>query len=351
VCGDFYDFVTVAGGGIGVVLGDVCGVGPAAANDAAFARYTLRSFVADESDPAPLMSKLNSHIGRHLSSDRFVRLVLGVLDPERAELCYVNAGHVPPVVYRSAAGRVEWLSEGELPLGVVPEQRYEAKRVLLEPGDMLVFYADGVTEGIRKGRVFGQGKLQDLVEEYGVGTPGELVQAIRRSVEAWAPSDELRDDVALLVCQVASDAAIAEPTRELLLPNEPARLRELRAFVAGYLADLRAPIEESQEVIIAVGEAASNACKYGRSAQGRSELRVRCALEGPDIVISVSDDGPGFDPAKTHRNGLPDRFASGGRGMFLMHQFMDSVEFSTSEGGTTVTLKRAMAVGAGRARV
>jgi serine/threonine-protein kinase RsbW len=127
-----------------------------------------------------------------------------------------------------------------------------------------------------------------------------------------------------------------------LLPNEPARIKELRAFVAGYLADLRAPIEESQEVVIAVGEAASNACKYGRRADGRSEIRVRCAREGHDVVISVSDDGPGFDLETIPRNGLPDRFASGGRGMFLMHQLMDSVEIDTSAAGTTVTLRRAV---------
>jgi serine phosphatase RsbU (regulator of sigma subunit)/anti-sigma regulatory factor (Ser/Thr protein kinase) len=348
VCGDFYDFVALPQGRVGIVLGDVCGVGPPAANDAAFTRYTLRSFVADESDPVALMSKLNAHIDRHLSNDRFVRLVLGILDPERAELSYVNAGHVPPVIYRARSGRAEWLGEGGLPLGVSPDEPYEARRVQLEPGDMLLFYADGVTEGIRKGRVFGQGRLQDLVEEYGVGTPGELVQAIRRSVEAWAPSDELRDDVALLVGQVVPDAAIAEPARELLLPNEPARVKELRAFVADYLADLRAPIEESQEIVIAVGEAASNACKYGRKANGRSEIRVRCALEGPNVVISVSDDGPGFDATTIHHNGLPDRFASGGRGMFLMNQLMDSVEIDTSEAGTTVTLKRAVPVRAAR---
>ncbi len=340
VCGDFYDFVTLPGGRVAVVLGDVCGIGPPAANDAAFTRYTLRSFVTEEADPARLMNRLNSHVGRNLSQDRFVRLLLGVLDPERAGLEYINAGHVPPLIYRSKSGRAEWLSEGELALGVENRGAYRSETIDLHPGDMLVFYADGVTEGMRKGRVFGQAKLQDLVEEYGTGTPGELVQAIRRAVEAWAPEEQLRDDVALLVCQVVPDTAIAEPTRELLLPNEPARAKELRNFVAAYLADLRAPIEVTQEIVIAVGEAASNACKYGRRPEGRSEIRVRCSLEGSDVVILVSDDGAGIDLDFVRQNGLPDRFSSGGRGMFLMNQLMDSVEFQSSERGTTVVLKR-----------
>lgn len=345
VCGDFYDFVTLQHGQVGVMLGDVCGVGPEAANDAALTRYTLRSFTRDESDPARLIERLNAHISAQLGSERFVRLMLGVLDPERASLEYVNAGHVPPVIYRSKTGEVEWLSEGGLALGIESDVGYKAARVDLHPGDMLVAYADGVTEGMRKGRVFGQAKLQDLIEQYGVGTPGEVVQAIRRSVEAWAPTDELRDDVALLVCQVVPDAAIGEPTRELLVPNEPARVRELRAFVATYLSDLRAPVEDSQEVVIAVGEAASNAYKYGRKPEGTNEIRIRCARTADDLVVTIADDGPGFDFRASHYQGLPDRFAAGGRGWFLMRQLMDSVEVDSSVDGTTVTLRRAVFAG------
>jgi stage II sporulation protein AB (anti-sigma F factor) len=110
--------------------------------------------------------------------------------------------------------------------------------------------------------------------------------------------------------------------------------------VAAYLADLRAPIEVTQEIVIAVGEAASNACKYGRRPDGRSEIRIRCALEGSEVVILVSDDGPGIDLDVVRQNGLPDRFSSGGRGMFLMNQLMDSVDFQSSGGGTTVVLRR-----------
>ena len=340
VCGDFYDFVDLDDGRIAIVMGDVCGIGPAAANDAALSRYTLRSFLALHPEPELALQRLNTHLLFNLKSDRFVRVVMGMLDPERASLELVNAGHVPPVIYRSNEDRVEWLTEGGLALGVDGESEYKAARIELRPGDMLVFYTDGVTEGVRGGRVFGQAKLQDLVEQYGIGTPGELAQAIRRAVEAWAPSSELRDDIAMLVCQVAPDTSVGEPTRELLLPNEPIRIREVRSFVASYLADLRLPVEESQEIVIAVGEAASNACKYGRRAEGDSELRVRCTREGEDVVVQVADDGPGYDHSSLEPPGLPDRFAAGGRGSFLMRQFADDVVVESSAQGTTVTLRR-----------
>lgn len=341
VCGDFYDFVPLAEGRVGLVLGDVCGIGPKAANDAALTRYTLRSFAEQITDPGSLLNWMNAHIRRQSEPDRFVRLLVGVLDPERAVMEYANAGHVPPLYYRASTGEVEWLGEGGIPLGIEDDSRYKPGRIEMEPGDMVVLYTDGVTEAPRNNRPFGQGRLMDLVAEYGVGSPGELVQAIRRGVESWAGT-ELRDDIALLVFQIAPDKQVAEPVREIVLPNEPSRISEIRHFVAAFLADLRASVETSSEILLAVGEAAGNAYRHGRRSDGRSEIRVRCEFDRPDFEVEVTDDGPGFDPQEVSSRGTPDPFAQGGRGLFLMNQLMDSVTVDTSKNGTKVRLVRSL---------
>jgi anti-sigma regulatory factor (Ser/Thr protein kinase) len=110
--------------------------------------------------------------------------------------------------------------------------------------------------------------------------------------------------------------------------------------VGSFLADVRAPVEVSQEILLAVGEAAANAARHGRRPEGRSELRVRCLLEGPAVEVTVADDGPGFDSVALASTSLPDRFASGGRGIFLMEQLTDNLDVSSSERGTTVVLNR-----------
>jgi sigma-B regulation protein RsbU (phosphoserine phosphatase) len=339
VCGDFYDFLTLPDGRIGIVLGDVCGAGPSAVADAALTRFTVSSLIRTETDPGKLFGLSNGHAFQRLDSDRFVRVVLGILDPERATLVYANAGHVPPLLFRARTGEVEWLGEGGLPLGVERGTDYKAGRIELDPGDTLLFYTDGVNEAPRMGRPLGQGKLKDLVGDYGVGTPGELVQAVRRAVEAWVEG-ELRDDLAMVGVQVVPDATMAEPTRELVLPNEPQRMREIRAFVSDFLADLRTPIDVSSDIQLAVGEAAGNAVRYGRKPEGRSEIRVLCTLDGVDVIVTVADEGPGFDLAAIDARGLPDRFASGGRGLFLMRQLMDRVDFLPTKDGTTVVLAK-----------
>ncbi len=339
VCGDFYDFVQFSDGRVGMVLADMVGIGPDAVSDAALTRYTLKSFAGDNPNPGRLLERMNNHFFDDVNPDRFVRLFFGILDPERAVLEYANAGHVPPVVYRSSSGEVEWLGEGGIPLAVEPDATFKVGRVELEPGDTFVLYTDGVTEAPRAGRPFGQSRFLDVIERYGTGTPGELVQAIRRGVDAWVAEGELRDDLALLVCQVVPDATIDEPSRELVLPNESSRLSDVRAFVAGFLADIRAPIEVASEVELAAGEAAGNACRHGLKAEGWSEIRVQCSLDKRDVVVTIADDGPGFDP-ETAAKKLPDKFASGGRGLYLMSLLMDDVTWTTSPDGTTVKMTR-----------
>lgn len=339
VCGDFYDFVPLRDGRVGLVIGDVCGVGPAAASDAALARYTLRSFSNDIGDPAAVLERLNRHLVDELDSERFVRIVFGILDPERASFEYAIAGHVPPVRYRARAGVVDRLGGGDVALGVDPTASYETGRIDLDPGDMLVLYTDGVTEAPRFGRPLGQGRFSDLVREYGVGTPGEFVQAIRRAVQAWISTD-LRDDLAIIACQVVPDAALAEAVRELVLPNEPARLRDVRRFVGAFLADLRAPVDAANDILLAVGEAAANASRHGVRPEGTNEMRISCAAVGPTVMVTVADEGPGFDPAPVGGDEPPDNLAPGGRGLFLMRHLMDAVDVDSSSSGTTVTLMR-----------
>jgi serine phosphatase RsbU (regulator of sigma subunit)/anti-sigma regulatory factor (Ser/Thr protein kinase) len=339
VCGDFYDFLSLPDGTVGAVLGDVCGVGPTAVNDAALTRYTISSLARTERDPGRLLELTNVHAFDRLGIDRFVRVFIGVLDPERAVLEFANAGHVPPVLFRASSGRVEWLEEGGLPLGVEREGEYKTTHVELEPGDTLFLYTDGVNEAPRRGDPFGQGKLSDLVRHFGYGTPGELVQGVRRAVEGWV-DEELRDDLAMVGVQVVPDVAVAEPTRELVLPNDPARIREVRSFVSEFLTDLRAPVDASSDVLLAASEAASNAMKYGRFPESRSELRIQCVLAGTEVIVVIADEGPGLEKIPIDQDGIPDPLALGGRGMFLMKELTDDLQIESTPQGTTIVLRR-----------
>lgn len=341
VCGDFYDFVTVGDNALAVVVGDVCGVGPQAAADAAFCRYTLSAYTSEAHEPGPLFERLNKRVGRGLPRDRFARLLYGVVDGAAGRLAYVNAGHVPPLLRRAESGDVEWLEEGGLPLGVAGDSEYKPGIVEISPGDVVVFYTDGLTEASRHGRPFGRARLADVVRDWGSGSPAELVQAITRSLSIWTSDGPLRDDVAILVCLFARQLHPGHAIRELLVPNEAQRIAEVRAFVRAFLADVAAPVEAATELVLATGEAAANAYRHGRGDDGRGEVRVRCHVEDGRAVVTIADDGPGFDVAAADH--VPrDPFASGGRGLFLMKELTDRAEIQSGPDGTSVTLVRGL---------
>jgi anti-sigma regulatory factor (Ser/Thr protein kinase) len=87
-----------------------------------------------------------------------------------------------------------------------------------------------------------------------------------------------------------------------------------------------------------VGEAAANAARHGRREQGRSEVRVGVRLDATDVVVTIADDGSGFDMDEV-KSREQDRFAAGGRGLFLIQELMDSVTFETSARGTKVVIR------------
>ncbi len=342
VCGDFYDFVPLADGRLAVVLGDVCGIGPRAAGDAALTRYTLSSFAPEmEGDvtPGTLLQELARRIAGRLGPERFVKILVVTLDPERAVLEYASAGHVPPLVHRAATGEVVWLEEGGCALGVEVDAEYKSERIELEPGDLALLYTDGVTNAARHGETFGSSRIVGLVQDYAAGSAGEVVSAVVRSLQAWSDADGLRDDAALVACRVVPDEAMGEPVRELVVPNEPARAGEMRRFVGSFLADLRVSVEISTEVLMAVGEAVANAVRHARRPEGRGQVRVRCALEGDEVVVTVADDGPGFDIEEA-RSRPRDPFAAGGRGLFLIDELSDRSEITSSSEGSSVTMAR-----------
>src|SRR5690242_3148984 len=145
VGGDFYDILPLPDGRVLLALGDVAGKGSPAALLMALLLAMLRTLVDEGFDGARLMGRLNLQICKHAPRSRFVTLFLATLDPASGELAYVNAGQNPPMLRRSN-GRYEALSEGGIALGMFDGSQYVEGRTVLQPGDVLVLYSDGVTE-------------------------------------------------------------------------------------------------------------------------------------------------------------------------------------------------------------
>ena len=199
VGGDYYDFVPVAESRIGLAIADVSGKGIPAALIMAGFRMSLLAEVRNEFAIRAVMRKVNSLLHESTDRDRFVTAFYGVLDHRNNVLIFSNAGHNPPIL-RRADGRYEYLEEGGVAFGVLPDARYEERPVALRGGDLLVLYTDGVTESESpSGEQFGTRRLEHLMAALAAKSASEVVEGIIAEVRRWAGERGLSDDVTLIV--------------------------------------------------------------------------------------------------------------------------------------------------------
>ena len=176
VGGDYFDYVWMSGGRLAVAVADVSGKGISAALLMAKLSADARYCLVSEPTPAAAINRLNRAFCESRWEDRFVTLVLAVLDPLQHEVTIVSAGHMAPL-RRFADGRVEPVAlgpSGGLPLGIEADVQYGQESITLLPGDALLLYSDGVTDAMNAADEFyGVKRLQEQL-----GSPAKSVMAL-----------------------------------------------------------------------------------------------------------------------------------------------------------------------------
>ena len=201
VGGDFYDFLELPNGRLGLVVGDATGKGVPAALVMASARSMLRALAQalGSSSPGEVLGRVNDSLVTDIPPNMFVTCFYAILDPESGHLVYANAGHDMP--YHRRDGDAEELRARGMPLGLMPGLSYEEKETVLDAGEAVFFYSDGLVEAHDpKGEMFGFPRLRTLVAEHGEERSlGEfLLEQLYSFVgEGW----EQEDDITLLTLE------------------------------------------------------------------------------------------------------------------------------------------------------
>jgi serine phosphatase RsbU (regulator of sigma subunit) len=197
VGGDFYDFLDLEDGRFGLVVGDVTDKGVPAALVMATTRTMLRAAAQRLLSPGEVLQRVNDVLVQDIPPNMFVTCLYAILDTESGRLVYANAGHDLP--YRRRAGRsdgAEELRARGMPLGLMPGMGYEEKEIVLEKGESVLFYSDGLVEAHDPRReMFGFPRLQGLVggqRSGGSSLISFLLSELRRFTgENWEQEDDI----------------------------------------------------------------------------------------------------------------------------------------------------------------
>jgi predicted ester cyclase len=204
VGGDFYDFLELEDGRLGLVVGDATGKGMPAALVMATTRGMLRAVVQSVESPGEVLARVNEALVAEIPQNMFVTCLYAILDPTSGSLRYANAGHDLPYLQHHGGSDAEELRARGMPLGLMPNTRYEEKEAVLALGDNALFYSDGLVEAHNPQReIFGFARLRGLVAEH--AEEGSLVDFLMEELysfvgEGW----EQEDDITLLTLRRSS---------------------------------------------------------------------------------------------------------------------------------------------------
>lgn len=203
VGGDYHDLIELSPDGLGIAIGDVSGKGMPAALMMANVQASIRRYSESSYSPKEIIYRINNSlcpICQYIEEHNFITLFYGILDPESRTLTYSNAGHNYPLLFRED-GRVRGQLESTgLPCGIMGDASYDEAQIQLEPGDIALFYTDGVTDAMNLDEaVFGEERLMRIVSENSQLNSDNIVSNIQLGLTKFVGDAPQYDDLTLMV--------------------------------------------------------------------------------------------------------------------------------------------------------
>jgi anti-sigma regulatory factor (Ser/Thr protein kinase) len=268
--------------------------------------------------------------------ESFVTLCHARLDLDRRVLSVVDCGHTGIIHWHPVTRRCEMLHGDNLPLGIREGEIFDQISVPFEPGDVLLFFSDGVTEARNAaGELFGVERLTAHVEANAGLEPALLADSIRQAVGAFAGLTRLKDDLTSVAVRAKTRPLAPEAHTGIEIRSDLRGLRQVRHFVREFCEALGDPVAGEgviDALVLAASEAASNIMLH--SYHGRSDQSIHMeAVALPDeIALKFRHVGKGFDPATVAPTVL-DGTQESGFGTYIIARSMDEVRYYRDERG------------------
>lgn len=326
VSGDVYDFILPNPETCHIVLADIAGKGVPAALLASTARTLLRAETEHADSPATILSSVNTSLYEDLAhAEMFITFFAARLDARLGAFTYTNAGHTETLWWQQTSRTCSTLPATSLPIGIYADVPITEKTIALRPGDVLVFYSDGITEAANpRGELFGQDRLTNILPDHAHLPASDVAQAIVEAVETFRCDAPLSDDLTLIVLKVLPR------TISFTYPATLNHLNEVTALVqqltSAYGSDF------AYQMKLAASEIVTNVIQHAyRLSSG--EMRGQITLLPNQVQLDLYDDGISFNPSSVPAP-EPTELRARGRGLFVARQLTDELSYTpaTSDG-------------------
>ena len=352
VGGDLFDVIQISEDVIVFVIFDVAGHGVSAALISAMAKASFGSHIRSVRSPRTVVERVNSELIQNISADYYLTAVVAYLDLHDNKLTYCNAGHAYPIVYNRKTRSLAPLFSTGVFIGVLENGPFEEKSVYLNPGDWLFMFTDGIY------RLYcGENELRSrqLLEkrflEYAPsGSPqGFIEEVLKEHDRQVCNGDEANDDVTAIVVEFLTQSRKIQIREKLGFKlDDPVYLQFISYFeemdkatsiILSGMDSLGYPDENIRKMKIILTELFANAIYHGNKGDHSKKVTVGHVITKDKAVISIMDEGEGFDPKKIPDPTLPENLIKDcGRGLFIVQNYVDKVNFN--EKGNRITVEK-----------
>ena len=351
VGGDFYDFIDLPDGQVGIVQGDVTDKGVPAALVMATVHSLLRAEAPRLVSPGAVLERVNELLYPDIPAQMFVTCLYAVLDPTTGKFTFANAGHNLPYV-RTAQGVVELRATG-MPLGLMPGMHYEETEAYLAPGDSMLLHSDGLAEAHGPEReMFGFPRVLKLVGE-DVASEALIDSLLNELTRFTGPGVDQEDDITLVTLERKATSAMgpssAAPATshdkvlaEFSVPSEEGNERIVMNKVGAALEHMHLDPARLDRLKTAVAEATMNAIEHGNSNRAELPVAVQVRLSEDDLSVLITDEGGDREIPEAPQPDIEAKLAGlqtpRGWGLFLIRNMVDDMTVVANESHHTVVL-------------
>ena len=345
VGGDWYDFFFIDEDRVCFCVGDVAGKGVPGALFMAVAKTLIKSRAALDHSTASIIEYANRELNKDNTNIMFATIFIGILNIRTGELLYTNAAHNPP--YRMGRNnKIEALDHRHgVMVGPMPGSKYEEEKIVLEDGDLLVIFTDGVTEAMNPDvELFSEERLERLLSSADSRPAEEVTISIFSGVDEFASGAEQSDDITVLVVQYhGASHKVDDRQFEMTIVNEISEIDRFQSKFAEFASEKGIPGTTMQKVQIVFEDLLANIIFYAYDDEAEHEIEISMNSNGEQLKITVVDDGLPFNPLEAEKPDtsldLKDR-EIGGLGIHLVLNLMEEVTYERREEQNVITLTK-----------
>ncbi|MBQ8306083.1 MAG: SpoIIE family protein phosphatase [Blautia sp.] len=346
VGGDFYDFYFIDQDHLALTIADVSGKGVPASLFMVISKTLLKNHAQSGGSPKEILTYVNHLLRQNNDSFMFCTAWLGILELSSGRLLAANAGHEYPVIRRKNGVFELLMDEHDPALGVLDGLRYHEYELLLEPGDCLFQYTDGVTEATDADLAqFGEERIVQILNENPDAGAEEQIRRLHDAIHAFVKDAPQFDDITMLAFRYVGPNRGAKPETSILtVPARVESLDEVNAFVQEKLEAVDCDEDLIFSFTLVVEEIFVNIANYAYDG-GDGDARISLSFDPAARLVELvfTDSGMPFDPVSQPDPDItlrPEERRIGGLGIHIVKQTMDEVFYNYEAGKNVLTVRK-----------